>query len=121
MNETTKANLAKMIDRMNAHAMAYSTQFYEECVAEGYEDSVLAHWKSQITEDVFVVKKGRKFAKITREGSVYGFVDAEGNIFKAASCSAPANGIRGNVNSASNGDEALQFESNGLVFIRYAR
>ena len=50
------------------------------------------------------IEVGKKFAKITRtswgQKSVHCFVEiATGNIYKAATWSAPAKGIRGNINS----------------------
>jgi hypothetical protein len=52
----------------------------------------------------FIVRQGAKYAKIIRligygemTGSVYAFVDAEGNIYKAAGYKAPAKGVRAKV------------------------
>lgn len=77
----------------------------------------------------FSVKPGRKYAKIIRsdvwEGeqrvngqrSAAGFIDMQtGDIYKAATWSAPAKGVRGNV-LVNGGKDAL--DSHG--YIRYAR
>jgi hypothetical protein len=52
----------------------------------------------------FVLRQGKKYAKIVLlqgygelTGSVYAFVDAEGNIYKAAGYKAPARGVRATV------------------------
>jgi len=48
-------------------------------------------------------EKGKKYFKIYLNmwgsKSVYAFIDFEGNIYKAASCSAPAKHIRGTLNN----------------------
>lgn len=44
--------------------------------------------------DYFYAKKGRKYTKIIRNGSVHCFIDQSGNIYKPASWNAPAKGIR---------------------------
>jgi hypothetical protein len=51
----------------------------------------------------FGLMQGKKYARITcgtatGTGSAYAFVDAEGNIYKAASYKAPAKGVRATVN-----------------------
>jgi len=40
---------------------------------------------------------GRKYFKIISYGSVWGFVDFDGNVLKAAGWRGPAKGIRGNI------------------------
>lgn len=46
----------------------------------------------------YTVNYGKKFAKIVHSGSVFCFVElATGNIYKAASWSAPAKHVRGNI------------------------
>lgn len=53
----------------------------------------------------FVPIKGRKYTKIVQRrvnetklmGSAHAFIDADGNIYKPASWSAPAKGVRANV------------------------
>jgi len=52
----------------------------------------------------FGIEVGKKFARITRtsfgQKSVYCFVEiTSGDIYKASSYSAPAKGVRGNINS----------------------
>lgn len=53
------------------------------------------------TKVTLTFKPGRKYIKIVDNSngsaSVYGFIDFDGNIFKAASWKAPAKGIRGSV------------------------
>lgn len=54
------------------------------------------------------VNWGKKYAKVVREGSVIGFVSLDtGDVFMAASWQKPALHARGNVNSETNGLEAL--------------
>lgn len=66
------------------------------------------------------IKKGRKYFKITREGSVIGFVDTTtGDIFKAASWRAPAPHARGNVFSDQHGAEALNLDGVYHPHVRY--
>jgi len=44
---------------------------------------------------IFTLTRGMKYTRIIREsGSVYCFIDNDGNIYKAASWKAPAKGIR---------------------------
>jgi hypothetical protein len=43
------------------------------------------------------VTYGKKYAKVQTNGSVYAFIDADGNIYKPASWSAPAKHVRGNI------------------------
>lgn len=61
------------------------------------------------------ISKGKKFIKLIRRekwkdngqltgGSVFAFIDPDGNIYKSASSKAPAKGIRGNVNINGGGD-----------------
>lgn len=54
----------------------------------------------------FVLRQGPKYAKVIllsgygeMTGSVYAFVDAEGNIYKAAGFKAPAKGVRATVDA----------------------
>ena len=46
---------------------------------------------------VWSVKRGKKYLKICDDGSVHAFVDADGNMYKAAGWNAPAKGIRFNI------------------------
>lgn len=62
------------------------------------------------------VRTGKKYHKIVQdERSVYGFVDNQGNIYKAASWARPAKHARGNIFSEQQGLEALDAQG----FIRY--
>lgn len=55
-----------------------------------------------------LVKFGQKYAKLIVKGSVFCFVDmASGNVLKAAGWKAPAKGVRGNINDASDGMNAV--------------
>lgn len=104
--------LTNMIARMNAHMVNYynTESNFADCTQE---------W---IDRSTYITKAGTKFVKIVREGSVVAFIEkATGNIFKPASWQAPAKGIRGNIFSEKNGDEALQYDMCGLVFVKYAR
>jgi len=51
----------------------------------------------------FSISRGSKYIKIIRttfgSQSVHCFLDADGNIYKAASWRVPAKGIRGNINN----------------------
>ena len=76
----------------------------------------------------YATTNGKRYTKIIQEDligegrSCVGFIDnTTGAIYKAATWSAPAKGIRGYVNSSTNGDEALNYSSSGLVFVNYAR
>jgi hypothetical protein len=54
------------------------------------------------------VRQGKKYAKVTREGSVVAFIDlSTGDIFMPASWQKPANHARGNVLSERQGLESL--------------
>lgn len=104
--------LDTMIGRMNAHMIQYyQTEYtFQDCAQE---------W---IDRAMYTTKAGSKFVKIIREGSVVAFIEkTTGNIFKPASWQAPAKGVRGNIFSESNGNEALNFDVCGLVFVKYAR
>ena len=50
------------------------------------------------------IKKGRKYIKVIADGSAWCFIDADGDIFKASSWSAPAKHARGNVFNGREGD-----------------
>jgi len=43
------------------------------------------------------VSYGKKYAKITHDGSVYAFLDADGNIYMPAGWKAPAKHVRGSI------------------------
>ena len=68
------------------------------------QDLINKHYDEQfptLTAPLVLVKFGRKYAKVIKEGSqtsVYGFVDAHtGDIYKAATWAAPAKHIRGSI------------------------
>lgn len=77
-------------------------------------------------ETVFWLTKGRKYnrlvqdtrdkvtGKLFEQRSVAGFIDNEGNIYKAAGWKAPAKGVRGNLFTDS-------IATDGRGFIRYLR
>lgn len=106
-------SLNSMVARMNAHMENYYRS----------EKSFVDDAQMWIDRCVYTLNVGRKYVKIVREGSVVAFVEKEtGNIFKPATWQAPAKGIRGNIFSEKNGDEALNYENGlGLVFVNYAR
>lgn len=100
-----------MVTRMNEHMEHYYRR----------EKSFADDPKMWIDRCVYTLNVGRKYVKIVREGSVVAFVEKEtGNIFKPASWQAPAKGVRGNIFSDKKGMEALNFDSVGLVFVKYA-
>lgn len=104
--------LENILNKMNAHMRKY----YLDSV-DVFGDEV-DEW---IERSTYRTQEGRKYIKITREGSVVAFVEKEtGNIFKPASWQAPAKGVRGNIFSDKKGMEALNFDSVGLVFVKYA-
>ncbi len=51
--------------------------------------------------------KGKKYQKLTRDGSAVAFIDEAGNIYMAASWRAPAKHPRGNIHSELHGMEAF--------------
>jgi sulfatase maturation enzyme AslB (radical SAM superfamily) len=67
------------------------------------------------------ITKGKKYFKVSSDGSVRFFVDQDGNIYKPASWAAPAKGIRGNLFSDNKGHEAFHYGGCGLVFVNCAR
>ena len=77
--------------------------------ASRVQDLINKHYDEQfpnLTAPTILVKFGRKYAKVIKDGnsgnggqrSVYGFVDAHtGDIYKAATWKAPAKHIRGSI------------------------
>ena len=61
--------------------------------------------------------KGKKYHRLTRDGSAVAFIDDAGDIYMAASYHRPAKHVRGNIHSEHNGMEA--FGATGHV--RYLR
>lgn len=105
-----------------------------EALVQKFNDYSLKYWESQpemyqqnfhkpVGEHVkHKIVAGKKYYKIVREGSAMAFVDKEsGNIYKAATWSAPAKHARGNVLSEKGGEEAVQYDMCGLVFVHYLR
>ncbi len=109
----TEANLIKMVSRINEHVVA----FYNKI---GLERKFSQEW---IDKNKWAISEGRKYFKTTANGSVTAFIDKQtGDIYKPASFMAPAKGVRGNVNSEKNGEEALNYTPDSpLVFINYTR
>ena len=109
MTDCTQA-LDELVGRMNTHMQNYYKNNSVECPDM---------W---ISRGTYTTKEGTKFVKIVREGAVVAFIEkATGNIFKPATWKAPAKGVRGNLFSGQKGDEAMQYECYGIVFVRYAR
>lgn len=81
------------------------TKFKEAYIAlvEGYYKSM------NYNHDVKVeLSEGKRYSRLTRDGSAVAFIDkSTGDIYMAASYSAPAKHVRGNINSESNGMEAF--------------
>lgn len=106
MNTTVLQATTTMVERINAHIVANNkTGMHQDYVKD-------QQWK--ITE-------GRKYLKLIAIGGASAFVDKmTGEIYKPASFAAPAKGVRGNVLSTSNGDEALVYWSGMmLVTVQY--
>ena len=100
-------------------------------------DGFLEKWKATIdkwyiaqypslTPPNLKFKKGKKYIKITKvegstrtnSGSVEAFINMlTGDIYKSASCSAPAKHARGNLFSDDNGMEAIDLAG----YVRYLR
>lgn len=113
MSEQVLAKVENIINKMNAHMVAYYNS--PEWNHPEYKDN-------NITENTAKLDVRRKFFCITKAGSIYAFIDKEtGDIFKPASWKAPAKGVRGNVFSPNDGLEAFGFNCMGLVFVRYAK
>lgn len=84
-----------------------------------------ARFPGSVTRDVYELTKGRKYHRMVRRdqwkddgnitgGSAAGFIDNEGNVYKAASWAAPAKHVRGNIFSDNLGTD-------GRGFIAYLR
>lgn len=111
MNE----NLQKFINIVNDYAINYYTTELPNHTQE-FKDFEYAR-------RMIRVKPGKKYIKLINNDSVFAFIEADtGNILKPASFAAPAKGIRGNINSPTNGKEALNFVPGmALVHIKYAK
>jgi len=77
-----------------------------EQARKSIEASSIAEYPDcKLNHTTLTFKKGKKYYKLITEnlydnergGSVYSFIDLEGNIYKAASYKAPAKGTRGNI------------------------
>lgn len=69
-----------------------------------YEKSKKAYPTCELNHSRLTFSKGRKYYKVVitsnngqGQGSVYCFIDKEGNIYKAATWAKPAKGIRGTI------------------------
>ena len=91
----------------------------QEMINEHYAESF-----PNLTAPTILVKFGRKYAKVIKEGadtmggqqSVYGFVDAHtGDIYKAATWAAPAKHIRGSIFADDGGMSACT--PNGIRYL----
>lgn len=72
-----------------------------------YDDYMAKHFPNNANPRI-EVREGKKYAKLTREGSVVAFIElSTGDIFMPASWQKPANHARGNVFSEQQGVEAL--------------
>lgn len=79
-------------------------QKYVEEIAEAQRKEWLKLNYDMNKVPTFEIEEGKRFAKITRtswgQKSVHCFVEkSTGDIYKAATWSAPAKGVRGNINS----------------------
>ena len=76
--------------------------FFKGC-KKIYSDYMDKNFPENI-RDEFSYKKGRRYMKVIRGGSVHCFVDRKnGNVLKAASWNAPAKHARGNIFESDNG------------------
>lgn len=83
-----EAQIEQWIEQASKSVTAKSKEAYPTC---------------EINHQRLKYTKGRKYYKVIIEsvsghnGSVYCFIDKEGNIYKASTFKAPAKGIRGNI------------------------
>lgn len=76
--------------------------FFLGCIDINHE--YMSHSFPNQKKDEFSFKKGRRYMKVIRDGSVHCFVDTKnGDVLKAASWSAPAKHARGNIFDTKNG------------------
>ena len=88
-------------DKMNDFDTRFMV-FFEGCVTINRDYMALSFPSLKL--DKFSFKKGRRYMKVVREGSVHCFVDTTtGDVLKAASWSAPAKHARGNIFDEKNG------------------
>lgn len=108
MNPAVQHATNQMVERNNAHIVANNHSGMDQ---------------EYVEQQKWAISEGRRYLKGTAGGSVSIFIDKNtGEIFKPATYAMPAKGVRGNVLSDQNGDEALDFVNNMmLVFVRYAR
>lgn len=76
---------------------------------EAYTALVEGYYKSMnYNHDVKVeLSEGKRYRRLTRDGSAVAFIDQNGDIYMAASYKAPAKHVRGNINSEHSGMEAF--------------
>lgn len=71
----------------------------------------------------YVVEQARKYTKIYRKSSssmqIVMFIDKDGNIYKPASCKAPAKGIRGHITDWRK--SLTVYPQSGVVCVNYNR
>lgn len=101
MSTTVYDATKTMVDRINKH--------------------ITANNKTDLRDLLWEITEGRRYFKLIANGGASAFVDkTTGEIYKPASFAAPAKGVRGNVLSTSNGDEALVYWSGMmLVTVQY--
>ena len=106
------AQLKKEIEEFASRVQGLINEHYEERFPN-------------LTAPLVLVKFGRKYAKIIKDGnsgrggqtSVYGFVDAHtGDIYKAATWAAPAKHIRGSIFDGDGGMSSCT--PYGIVYLR---
>jgi hypothetical protein len=99
-NEALTIAINAYITKIQASYAAY----YARCVADRDVDQAFADSQIKLFNESFRVDFGQSYAKIIKDGSVYGFIVLKagqfkvGDVLKAASWKAPAkNFARGNV------------------------
>lgn len=95
-----------MKTQIEAFRCLIETVHSEYCNRHGFE-----------IRDEVTVRYGKKYAKLLVGSSVHSFIDmTTGDIYKAATCKAPAKHVRGNINSEHKGRESLD---SGSYQVRY--
>jgi len=80
--------------------------FFDGCIKINHD--YCDKWFDGNQKDEFTFKKGRKYIKVIRGGSVHCFVDmTNGNVLKAASWKTPAKHARGNIFNIDNGLDSM--------------
>jgi len=76
--------------------------FFEGCVKKNAD--YMKQWFPNNHKDQFSWKRGKRYIKVIRSGSVHCFVDTQnGDVLKAAGWNAPAKHARGNIFNDDNG------------------